>query len=165
MAVATPTKAQVAGITLGVIVLVIGFLVIGAWLSLAPLYAGFLLLWYFGSIDMLDTKALPALAIGAIAGTLTAWLLQAGVAQAGAIGAVPALVVIVAAIFCQLVGWLPIAINRAYMLYVTVMAAPLLQRHERFEHVLPAIAVATIYFGGAVLLGRRVLAARSAVPA
>ncbi|MEH3099954.1 hypothetical protein [Sphingomonas adhaesiva] len=165
MAVATLTKAQSAGITLGVVLLIVGFLLIGAWLALAPLYAGFLLLWYFGSVDVLDAKALPALAIGAVAGTLTAWLLQAGVARAGAIGAVPALTVIVAAIFCQLLGRLPIAINRAYMLYVTVMAAPLLQRQERFDHVLLTIAVATLYFGGAVMLGRHLMARRRVVTA
>ncbi|MEH3048190.1 hypothetical protein [Sphingomonas adhaesiva] len=156
------TKGQAAGITLGVVVLIVGFLLIGAWLALPPLYAGFLLLWYFGSIDVLDTKALPALAIGALAGTLTAWLLQVGVAHSGAVGAVPALVVIVVAIFCQLLGWLPIAINRAYMLYVTVMAAPLLQQQERFDRVLLTIVVATVYFGGTVMLGRRLIAMRGA---
>ena len=91
------TIALAAGITLGVVVLIAGFLVLGAALGLAPLYAGFLILWYFGNIDMLDDKALPVLCVGALAGAATAWLLQAGIVAAGAVGAVPALAVIVAA--------------------------------------------------------------------
>lgn len=154
------TIAQAAGITLGVVTLIAGFLVLGAALELAPLYAGFLLLWYFGNIDMLDSKALPALLVGALAGAATAWLLQAGIGQAGVMGAIPALLVIVAAIFSQLLGWLPLVINRAYMLYVTVLAAPLLQQHERFDRVLLTIVVATVYFGGVVLAGRRIVAMR-----
>lgn len=156
-----PGAALAAGITLGIVLLIAGFIVLGAMLGLAPLYAGFLLLWYFGSIDVLEEGALPALAVGAIGGTLTAWGLQAGVATWGAAGALPALVVILVAIFCQLRGVLPIAINRAYMLYVTVMAAPLLQAGERFDRVLAVIAVATLYFGGIVYVAKRLIAARA----
>lgn len=148
------------GVTLGVVVLIIGFLALGAAFGLAPLYAGFLLLWYFGSIDVLETGALPALAVGAVCGTLTAWLLQYGVAEWGPTGALPAVGVIVVAVFLQLRGMLPIAINRAYMLYVTVLAAPLLQQQESFERVLMVVALASVYFGGIVWLGRKLLAAR-----
>lgn len=149
-----------AGITLGVVMLIIGFLALGAALGLAPLYAGFLLLWYFGSIDMLETGALPALAVGATCGALTAWLLQYGVVAWGPVGALPAVGVIVVAIFLQLRGHLAIAINRAFMLYVTVLAAPLLQQQEAFDRVLLTIVVATVYFGGIVWIGRRLMAGR-----
>ena len=62
-----------AGVTLGVVLLIVGFIVLGAMFGLVPLYAGFLLLWYFGNIDLLEEGALPALAVGAVAGTLIAW--------------------------------------------------------------------------------------------
>ena len=150
------------GITLGVVVLIIGFLALGAAFGLVPLYAGFLLLWYFGSIDVLEMHALPALAVGAVCGTLTAWLLQYGVGAWGPTGALPAVGVIVVAVFLQLRGLLPIAINRAYMLYVTVLAAPFLQQNESFERVLMVVALATLYFGGVVWAGRKFLAMRKA---
>ncbi|WP_199554717.1 hypothetical protein [Sandaracinobacteroides hominis] len=167
MAVNEPDQAPMgigmaALITLGVVLIIVGFLVLGGTLGLVPLYAGFLLLWYFAGIDVLDTGALPALAVGAVCGTLTAWLLQYGVAAWGAAGAIPALVVIILAIFLQLLGKLPIAINRAYMLYVTVLAAPLLQQQESFGRVLLTIALATVYFGGIVWLGRWIAARRKA---
>lgn len=147
-------------VTFGVVVLIIGYIALGTALGLVPLYAGFLLLWYFGAIDVLEPGALPALAIGALCGTGTAFLLQQGLAMYGPAGTLPVLALIVFAVFCQLVGWLPLAINRAYMLYLTVMAAPLLQTHERFAPVFAAIVVATVYFGGIVLIGRRIAASR-----
>lgn len=102
------------------------------------------------------------MAVGALCGTTATWLLQAGVVAWGPIGALPALAVLIAAIFFQLLGWFPIAINRAFMLYFTVMAAPLLQLHERFLDVVAVVALATVYFGGIVILGRHFIARRHA---
>lgn len=150
-----------AAVTLGIIVLLAGYIALGTALGLVPLYAGFLLIWYFGAIDLLEPGALPALVIGALCGTGTAFLLQQGLAMYGPTGTLPVLALIVFALFCQLVGWLPLAINRAYMLYLTVMAAPLVQEHERFAPVFLAIVVATVYFGGIVLIGRRLAAGRA----
>lgn len=149
-----------AAVTFGIILIAAGYIALGGALGLAPLYAGFLLLWYFGAIDMLEPGALPALAIGALCGTGTAFLLQQGLALYGPPGTLPVLGLIILALFCQLAGWLPLAINRAYMLYLTVMTAPLLQANESFPAVFAAIVLATVYFGGIVLIGRRLAAAR-----
>ncbi|UKK84121.1 hypothetical protein L7H23_16360 [Sphingopyxis sp. BSN-002] len=158
-------SGQAAVVTGGVVLLIAGFIAFGLLLGLTPLYAGFLLLWYWGSVDMVEGKALAPLLVGACGGTATAWLLQYGAVQGGLAGAAPVLGLIVAAIYCQLRGWLPLLINRPYMLYLTVMAAPLLQAGESFAHVMAAIALATLYFGGIVTAGRMVMARRSAVSA
>ncbi len=147
-------------VTLGVVLVIIGFIALGATLGLVPLYAGFLILWYFAGIDLMEPGALPALLIGAVGGTLTAWLLQYGVANWGPWGFAPAVIIIIVGVFCQIKQWLEIAINRAFMLYVTVMAAPLLQEHESFPKVLMAIALATVYFGGIVIVGRKIAESR-----
>ncbi|MGK2909013.1 MAG: hypothetical protein ACSLE1_04325 [Sphingobium sp.] len=152
-------------ITFVVVLLIVAFIAIGAGLGLVALYAGFLLMWYFGNVDVLDPAALPATAIGALGGAGTAWLLQTGVTHSGPAGALPALILIVGGVFIQLMGWIPLLFNRAYFLYVTVMAAPLLQMHEKFVDVLLTIGVATLFFGGVAIVGRRVMAARAAAPA
>jgi len=158
-AMAGGMAAVVAG---GVVVLIAGFIALGFLLGLTPLYAGFLLLWYWGSVDLVEGKALLPLLVGACGGTATAWLLQYGAVHGGLAGALPVLGLIVAAIYFQLRGWLPLLINRPYMLYLTVMAAPLLQSGESFAHVMAAIVAATLYFGGIVTAGRIVMARRSA---
>lgn len=162
-----PAPAMAGGmaalITGGVVLLIAGFIALGLLLGLTPLYAGFLLLWYWGSVDMVEGKALLALLVGACGGTATAWLLQYGAVEGGLAGVAPVLGLIVAAIYCQLRCWLPLFINRPYMLYLTVMAAPLLQADESFAHVMAAIVAATLYFGGIVMAGRMVMARRSGV--
>lgn len=162
-----PAPAMAGGmaaiVTGGVVLLIAGFIALGLLLGLTPLYAGFLLLWYWGSVDMVEGRALRPLLVGACGGTATAWLLQYGAVEGGLAGIAPVLGLIVAAIYCQLRGWLPLLINRSYMLYLTVMAAPLLQAGESFAHVMAAIIAATLYFGGIVTGGRMVMARRAAV--
>ncbi|SEH13174.1 hypothetical protein SAMN05428974_0686 [Sphingopyxis sp. YR583] len=152
-------------VTGGVVLLIAGFIVLGLLLGLTPLYAGFLLLWYWGSVDMVEGKALAPLLVGACGGTATAWLLQYGAIHGGLTGVLPVLGLIVAAIYVQLRGWLPLLINRPYMLYLTVMAAPLLQAGESFVHVMAAIGAATLYFGGVVAAGRAIMARRAVASA
>ena len=57
---------QAAIITLGVIVVIAGFVALGAWLHVTPLYAGFLLLWAWSALHELSLKALPGALIGAL---------------------------------------------------------------------------------------------------
>lgn len=161
---AAPAMAggQAAVVTGGVVLLIAGFIALGFLFGLTPLYAGFLLLWYWASVDMVEGKALAPLLVGACSGTATAWLLQYGAVQGGLAGVAPVLGLIVAAIYFQLRGWLPLLINRPYMLYLTVMAAPLLQADESFAHVMAAIVAATLYFGGIVTLGRMIGVRRGA---
>jgi len=152
------TGTTAAIVTVVIVALVVGFVVLGALLGLVPLYVGLLLVWYWGSIDELDAKGFAAVVIGACGGTATAALLHYAAPWGG--GAVLAVLgLIVAAIYCQLRGWLPLLINRPYMLYLTVMCAPLLQAQESFAQVFGALAAGTVYFGG-VILGGRFLAQR-----
>lgn len=164
-AAAAMGAGRAAIVTGGVTLLIAGFVALGLLLGLTPLYAGFLLLWYWGSIDLVEGKALAPLLVGACGGTATAWLLQYGAVHGGLVGVLPVLGLIIAAIYVQLRGWLPLLINRPYMLYLTVMAAPLLQAGESFAHVMAAIVAATLYFGAIVIAGRAVLARRTAASA
>ena len=160
-AAATLPVGMAALVTLGLVAIIVGFVVIGVSAGIAPLYAGFLVLWYFGSIDNLETKALPALFVGALAGLATSYLVQYGATHWGPTGVIPGLLVIIIAIFFQLTGWLPLVINRAYMLYVTVMGAATLQLHEDFGQVALAIVAGTLYFGGSVFIGKTIAAKRA----
>lgn len=152
-------------VTVGIVALIAGFITLGFLLGLVPVYAGLLLLWYWGSVDMIESKALAPLVVGALGGTALAWLLQYGAVQGELAVVVAALILIVVAIYFQLRGWLPLLINRPFMLYLTVMCAPLLQAGESFPQAMIAIGAATLYFGGVVLAGRAVMARRGAVGA
>lgn len=136
------------GIALWIAVLaaIAGFVAIGSAMSLEPLYAGFLLLWYWASIDKADFKALPKTTLGSFAGLALAWSLRVLPQELGGAGLAIALLVVALAILIQILNIAPFIVNAPFMLYLTVFAAPVLQREESFSAVAVSIAAGTIYF-------------------
>lgn len=139
-----------------------GFAALGSALGLAPLYAGFLLVWYWSTVDKLDFKRAPATVFGAIGGAATAWIYQLVTQTGSTVGLVAFLLLIVAAIFIQIMNYLPFLINASYMLFLTVGGAPLIQGGEKFEKFTLAILISAIYFGGLIFVGTRLVMATAA---
>ena len=157
-----PSTGIAAAITFAAIVLIAGFIAIGTALHLQPLYAGFTLLWFWSSVDASDIKKLPAAVIGALAGTATSYLVQYGTVTGNAALVVLALAIIIVALFMVIAQRLPLVFNASYMLFVTVMNAPLIQAGETFANVFASIALSALYFGGIFFVGAKVMANRAA---
>lgn len=150
-----PTLGMGLAVWIGTIVAVAGFVAIGFFLHLVPLYAGFLLVWYWAVVEKGALRSMPATFVGAICGIATAGLLQYATVHWGPAGAVPVLLLIAAALLVQIMNWLPIAINPPYMLFLTVATAPLLQGKEDFGAVALTLLVGCVYFCGlAYVIGR-----------
>jgi len=134
-------------ITAIAVVLIAGFAVIGAVLHVVPVYAGFLLLWYWTSVTHSDLRALAPAVVGGLTGAGLSYLLQTGAAH----GSVPliagALVLMVVALFLVISGRLPLFCNAATMLYVTVFNAPVIQQGEDFRQVILATVIGMVWFG------------------
>lgn len=144
-------------LVVAVILAIAGFVALGHALALSPLYAGFLLLWYWATVDKLDFQAAPATIAGAIGGAATAWALQFATQTGSTAGIIMILAMIVVALFVQIMNYLPVLINSAYMLFLTVACAPLIQGGERFEQVAAVILLSAVYFGGLIWVGTRLL--------
>jgi hypothetical protein len=162
-----PALTLGAGLALwaAVVAAVAGFVVIGSLLKLAPLYAGFLFAWYWASMDKVAFQLAPATVIGAACGIATAGLAQYAALHWGLAGGLAVLALIALALLVQIMNWLPLAINPAYMLFLTVTGAPLLQQGEDFRAVVAALGLAAIYFCGITYLGLRVFALIRRAPA
>ena len=144
-------------ITVIAVVLIAGFVVIGAVLHVVPVYAGFLLLWYWTSVTGSDLRALAPAVVGALTGAALSYLLQTGTAAASAPLILIALGLMVAALFLVIAGRLPLFCNAATMLYVTVFNAPALQKGEDFRQVIVATVLGLLWFGLTIgLLGKLV---------
>jgi hypothetical protein len=144
--------------------LIAGFIVIGTWLHIVPLYAGFLLLWYWTSVAHGDLRALLPAVVGAVVGTGLSYLLQTGMALGSVPLIVAALALMVVALFLLIAGRLPLLCNASTMLYITVFNAPVIQKSEDFRAVILATLLGLIWFGLCIgLLGR--LAPQPAEPA
>ena len=134
-------------ITIGVIVAIAGFVALGAFLHVGPLYAGFLLLFVWSALDNLAMKALPAALLGALSGAGLSFLLQTGAAAASPALIVLALALMILALFLVVAGRAALVCNQSTMLFITVLNAPLLQAGEDFRGVAVAIALSAVWFG------------------
>ena len=152
-------------ITVIAVVLIVGFVVIGAVLHVVPVYAGFLLLWYWTSVTHSDLRALAPAVVGGLPGAGLSYLLQTG----AALGSVPlilaALALMVVALFLVIAGRLPLFCNASTMLYVTVFNAPALQKAEDFRQVIVATVLGLIWFGLTIGLLARLVPQSAADPA
>jgi hypothetical protein len=134
-------------VTLGVVIAIAGFVALGLWLHVTPLYAGFLLLWFWSSRDQLALKALPPALIGALLGAGLSFLLQTGTAAHNPALIVLALCLMIGAVFLVVAGRAAFVCNESTMLFITVLNAPLLQSGEDFRGVIVAIALGGVWFG------------------
>jgi hypothetical protein len=138
---------QAAIVTLGVIVVIAGFVALGAWLHVTPLYAGFLLLWAWSALHQLSMKALPGALIGALTGAGMSFLLQTGAATGNMTLVIAALLLMIAAVFLVVAGRAALVCNQSTMLFITVLNAPVIQKGEDFRLVIMAITLGALWFG------------------
>lgn len=149
----------------GIVLVIAGFVAIGTLLGIVPLYAGFLFVWYWATVDKMDAKVLPATVIGACAGAATAGLAPYAAANWGAAGGLAVLALILVALLVHIMNWLPTVFNPAFMLFLTVASAPLIAAGENFQQMLLAIVVGAAYFGAVVLGGTRLMGMMRKSPA
>lgn len=155
---------QAAIVTLGVIVVVAGFVALGAWLHVTPLYAGFLLLWAWSALHELALKALPAALIGALAGAGLSFLLQTGTAMGNPAIIVAALLLMIGAVFLVVAGRAALVCNQSTMLFITVFNAPVIQAGEDFRQVILAVALGAVWFAAVVWIISRIVPTPPATP-
>ncbi len=152
---------QAAIVTLGVIVVIAGFVALGAWLHVTPLYAGFLLLWAWSALHELSIKALPGALAGALTGAGMSFLLQTGTAMGSLPLILLALALMIVALFLVVAGRAALVCNQSTMLFITVLNAPVIQAGEDFRQVIIAIALGAVWFGVVAFVISRIVPAPS----
>ncbi|MEI6642670.1 MAG: hypothetical protein WCL10_11585 [Novosphingobium sp.] len=156
---------QAAIVTLGVIVVIAGFVALGAWLKVVPLYAGFLLLWAWSALHELSLKALPAALAGALTGAGMSFLLQTGTMQGSPAIIALALLLMIGAVFLVVAGRAAFFCNQSTMLFITVLNAPVIQKGEDFRQAILAVVLGALWFGAVAWAISRFVPAPSAEPA
>jgi hypothetical protein len=72
----------------------------------------------------------------------------------GVVAFVPILCVILAMVYCQIMGWLTVMVNLTTMTFLTIASMPLVQAHVSFPNLFATLAFGVGYFAGLVLIGR-----------
>jgi hypothetical protein len=143
----------VNGILLLVLIVVgiVAWIIIGGTaLAVKSFFASFLYVWYWANLEKADFKRIPASVIGALVGVGLAWGLKGLPAMYGNTGTIISLLIVVAALFVQIMGWLPIALNASAMLFLTVLAAPALLTNLDFIELTKAIVGGAAFFAALV---------------
>tara|TARA_R110000772_G_scaffold46915_1_gene107137 strand:- start:11632 stop:12165 length:534 start_codon:yes stop_codon:yes gene_type:complete len=159
----TPVKGLL--VLLGIIIVVAAFIALNTALGIHEFWAGFLFLLYWAGIEHFAWDKLAACVAGAIVGLLMACLVFALPRWLGDAGGLVVLALILVLIYCQVMGWLPVAINLTTMLFLTAGTIPAVQESVNFADAFISLGLAFIYFIGLVWVGMRVMAMKAATPA
>jgi hypothetical protein len=151
------TPLQGLGVLLVVIVAVAALIGIGMALGLSALYGGSLFVLYWVGLHQARPAAFaPALA-GAMGGLAVCWtLILPGGGMALGLG------LVVLAVYAKIMGYLPILVNNALMLFLVLGTIPALAHAETLAQIARAVVVAAAYTGGLALLGHKIAALRQA---
>jgi hypothetical protein len=151
----------------GLLVLVVVMTMVAIFIQLmhvagvTDIWVPFLFLLYWGMFEKTDVKAIPRCIVGALTGLLMGYLLKTLPLLMGATGGMVFLGIIFALIYCQLMGWLALAINGMAMLFLTVATIPSIQAEFNPLNFLIALALGVVYFCGVITFAKFVIARRA----
>jgi hypothetical protein len=157
----TPAKGLL--VLAGVVVVVGAFIGLNHVLGIKEFWAGFLFLLYWTGFEHMKFDKLPSCIVGALFGLLLAYLLFALPGWMGPTGGLVFLGLILVVIYCQIMGWLTLAINMCAMLFLTVGTIPVVQAGVNFANAFIALGLGIVFFGGLFWIGN-LLKQRKASP-
>jgi hypothetical protein len=160
-----PTPMQGLFILAGVIVGVVIYLGLSYFLQIASPYAGFLLLLYWGGLKASAPAEFPAAFLGALGGVLLSYLLWALPLAIGSAGLVVVLLLITFAVYALVMGWLPLVVNNAMMLLLTVGTIGVIQEKADFAGMSASVLLGGALAGLMLFVGRMMARRKSLVPA
>jgi hypothetical protein len=147
----TPLKGLL--VLAAVVVVVAAYLTLNYEMGLTESWAGFLFLVCW-AVSHMDLSRLGECAVGAFVGVLTAYAMQRLPPVLGMVAFVPILCLILAMVYCQIMGWLRVVVNLTTMTFLTIASMPLVQAHVSFPNLFATLASGVVFFAGLVLIGQ-----------
>jgi hypothetical protein len=160
-----PTPVQALFVLLAVIVGVAIYLGIHHVLHIESGYAGFLLLLYWSGIKGSAPAELAPAFFGALGGVLLAYLLWFLPTVMGSGGAIVALLAIMVAVYMLIMGWMPMVVNNAMMLLLTVGTIGTVQAKGDFAGMAASVLLAGGLSALILAIGRMMSRRKQMVPA
>lgn len=132
----------------------------GTFLSETSLFGGVLVLWFWAKVEHLSMNRLPPTIIGALVGIGVAWAMFYAASNYGATGVALGLLLLIVAIYLDIIEIFPLFVNTSTMLFSIIAAAPLVQLKVNWIELCLATAAGGIFFGAYVaavmwIVGRR----------
>jgi len=144
-----PSPLAGVGVVVIVAIAIIGWAVIGGRLfQEVSLFGGFLMLWHYANMEQLEIHRLPQALAGAAAGIGLSWQVVWLTQMMGPQGSLLGLLIMLVAIYLQVIAILPFIFNASAMLFLTVAAAPLVQLKVDFVDLTLATIAGGLFFAG-----------------
>ncbi len=136
----------------GVVPFMAGLIGLYTLLGVGMAYIGLLFLVYWAAIlGQAPAAYLPSV-LGGLSGITLAWIFIALPPLIGISGLVVAAPVLVALLFCFMRGHVPLAVNNATMLFLTVATIPQLDIAANVRTMAESLMVSAIYMGAVALI-------------
>jgi len=159
----TPPTPLAAAVILAILVVAgVTFIYANTMLGISDFWAGFLFLTYWMAAEQVQPGAFVGSAVGAVVGLLVALGLQVLPHLYGNAGEIAAVIIMLAAIYLQIVGWLKVAFNFSTMIFLTAGAAVPIQAHADVLNALKALVLGIVFFGAIVMSAQKLAARRTA---
>jgi len=147
-----------------VIVVIVGFIALNFAAGTHEFYIGFVFLLYWSSIEHSKMSALAPTALGSAFGLALGLVMSYLSATYGQTGGLMFMAVVLPVIFCLMIGFLPLIINTAAMLMLTVATISHVQANANFTHMFMSLGIGVAFFG-LLFWGVGKLSAPKAAPA
>ncbi|HEX7871610.1 MAG TPA: hypothetical protein VF475_01780 [Sphingobium sp.] len=158
-----PTVLQTSGMLVAIIVGMVAYATLCSLAGVTMLHGGFIFLFYWAGIRAAaSADFLPSL-VGALGGTGLAYLVVTLPEQMGATGYAIIGVGVLACIFMMIRGHVPLLINNAFMLYLTVFTIAGAVTPNDFWQIPVSLLIAAGLAAILMAVGK-ILAARAASP-
>ena len=143
--VLSPFNAALALVAIGI--LVIGYILLSMLLGIREYFAGFVFSLIWGAFYKSSFAEFPQVLAGSLLGVALCYFNYRAPLMIPHYGAPVALVVIVAAVYCMLVGRLKLFINNSTMVFLTICTVPEIQEKAGFGGIGAAVVLAAAYVG------------------
>jgi hypothetical protein len=130
--------------------------------GLAEGWPAFLFLLVWAGLERMKFDRLGACLCGALLGLGVAYAMQALPQLYGPTGHAVPLAAILLLIYFQIMGWLPVLVNMATMLFLTVGTIQAIQAGAHFPGLFASLAAGCVYFAGLAALVQALMRRHSA---
>jgi len=140
----------------GAVVVVGAFVALAHVLAVADTWVGFLFALYWAGLERGNFKKLPHCAVGAALGLTVAYFMHIAPQILGNMALAPCLAVVLALVYCQIMGWFTVGINMVTMLFLTVATIPMVSAVTQYPQLLLSLALGTGYFVVVILIAKEI---------
>lgn len=145
--VARPELSPAKGLLVlsAIIVLVALFLWLSHTVGVVQVWAGFLFILYWAGLEHVQMERLLPSVVGSLSGLGLAYGMNVLPEQLGNTGWAIFLGAVLVAVYCQVMGWLPVVVNMAMMLFLTVGTVLAVQQHADLSNAFAALVLGIVF--------------------